>query len=270
MQKVLFLLLISIALVSLVTAEFNLDQLDVTIKDVKSDGSARVRESIRFFINTPYDTAVYENGFNKNDLSFWANATGINDVRLHVDPNKVDIQNFRILPQPRKCNPFLNVCRGELILDYTVYPYLNINNDYINSTGLFKTTYEKPRTTKYTLNPSALLFRTSDNGDVILDNNVYLVIIFPQSSLILDVNPLPSDIVLPSKQSYLKWNNIALVKFSTVFEVEESIDKEVSEFFANVIKGTQNAITGKHGPAIFIIVSIFAATYIYLQSIKKK
>ena len=106
MQKVLFLLLISIALVSLVTAEFNLDQLDVTIKDVKSDGSARVRESIRFFINTPYDTAVYENGFNKNDLSFWANATGINDVRLHVDPNKVDIQNFRILPQPRKCNPF--------------------------------------------------------------------------------------------------------------------------------------------------------------------
>ena len=31
---------------------------------------------------------------------------------------------------------------GELILDYTVYPYLNINNDYINSTGLFKTTYE--------------------------------------------------------------------------------------------------------------------------------
>ena len=140
MQKVLFLLLISIALVSLVTAEFNLDQLDVTIKDVKSDGSARVRESIRFFINTPYDTAVYENGFNKNDLSFWANATGINDVRLHVDPNKVDIQNFRILLSLENAI-LLNVCRG-LILDYTVYPYLNINNDYINSTGLFKTTYE--------------------------------------------------------------------------------------------------------------------------------
>lgn len=270
MQKALFLFLISIVLSSVISAEFKLDQLDVTIKDIKSDGSARVKESIRFFINTPYDTAVYENGFNKNDLSFWANATGITDVRLHIDPNKVDIRDFRLLPQPRKCNPFLDVCRGELIIDYGVYPYSDLNNDYINGTGLFKTTYEKPRTIKYTLNPSALLFRTSDNGDIILDNNIYLTIIFPPSSTIIDVNPLTSDIQLPSKQSSLKWNNIALVKFSTVFEVEESIDKEVSGFFAGVIKGTQNAITGKHGPAIFVIVAIFGATYIYLQSIKKK
>jgi hypothetical protein len=270
MRKALILLF---ALASLIHAEFLIERVDVTISDIQGDGAAKVHESIKFVMYGNYSSSIYDSGISNNELSFWSTNTGLKDVKFHVNPAKVDIQDLRVRPQPRtKCNPIQGICHGELILDYWAYPSSDENSSSINDTGLFTVTKYKPRTRRFTINPSALAFTTTSEGNIILDEKVYLTIELPAESVTLDVNPQPSgeSLTLPSKIESLSWTDIVLVKFSLIFDVEDSIDKEVSDFFSAIILGVARTIGGPYGPALIALVIVLIGSFIYVIMSKRR
>ncbi len=272
MRKALFLLLL---LAAAINAQFLIERVDVGISDISADGSAKVHESIKFIMYGNYSSSIYDSGISNNELSFWSTNTGLKDVKFHVNPAKVDIRDLRLRPQPRtKCNPIQGICHGELILDYKAYPtYLdNQTLEIENGTGLFRIEKYKPRTRRYTINPQALSFTTTTEGNIILDDNVYLTISMPQDAIVLDINPQPadSDARLPSQIESLTWTDIVLVKFSLVFDVEDSIDKEVSDFFGSIFLGASRMLGGPQGPALIGLVVVIIGSFLYIMMAKRR
>lgn len=263
-------------LISVSFGEFILEEVTVYIHDIEADGSAKVSESIKLFL---YDEAneEYDSGFNRNDLSFWSTITGLQDIKQHVNPAKVEISDFIVRPQPRsKCNPIQGTCHGELILEYTASPSYNITEDGeavpIQGTGLFSVEKYKPRTTKYTIEPEALSFTITSKGSLLLEENIYLRMGLPQETVVLDLNPKPEDLVdteLPARINELEWNDIILVKFSVIFEVEEPLEKEVSEFFYDLFGSIQDLLTGEYGGALLAIIIIIIGGYLYITIEKR-
>jgi hypothetical protein len=190
-------LLVLLMLASIVSADFLIERVDVTISDIQGDGSAKVHESIKFIMLGDYSTSIYDSGMSNNELAFWSTNTGLKDVKFHVNTGNVDVRDLRLRPQPRsKCNPIQGICHGELILDYWAFPAYNGNSSDtapVPGTGLFTVDRYKPRTHRYTINPSSLSFTTTPEGNVILDKNVYLTVKPPVGSVLLDLNPMPAD-----------------------------------------------------------------------------
>jgi hypothetical protein len=272
MRKALILLLL---LAAAVHAQFLIERVDVDISDINADGSARVHESIKFVMYGNYSNSIYDSGISNNELSYWSTNTGLKDAKFHVNPAKVDIQDLRLRPQPRtKCNPIQGICHGEIILDYKAYPTYKDNETFEiePGTGLFKIDKYKPRTRRYTINPQALSFTTTTEGNIILDDNVYLTINMPQDAVVLDINPQPADsaVHLPSSIGSLTWTDIVLVKFSLVFDVEDSIDKEVSDFFGSIFLGVSRALGGPQGPAIIGLVVVIIGSFLYITMAKRR
>lgn len=266
MRKVLILLL----LISLASATFEIESVKVTISDIGTDGSAKVQESIKFLVKGNDSKLYYDSGFKTtDDLSFWSNKTGLKHVRQHVNPAVVSITNFRLQPQPRSgCNPFLDLCHGELIFDYTINPVYN-KSKMVNGTGLFYVDKYKPRTIRYTLNPEALSFTKTEGGNIILEPDVSLTIKLPQAAKDVKINPSPTSSSSSGGIKKLLWNDVVLVRFSLVFEVEESIDKEVTKFFSDGFGNFQQTISSQHGTAFLAILGILVGSYIYINIAKK-
>ncbi|MEM3706636.1 MAG: hypothetical protein QXS88_02555 [Candidatus Bilamarchaeaceae archaeon] len=266
----LLLLLISIA-----GAEFILTSVDVTIRDIKPDGTAKVTENIKIMLVGEQAQNDYDAGFSSNDISFWSSTTKLQDVRYHVNPAKVSIKELRVLPQPRKkCNPLQGVCHGELIIQYEIEPLYNDTNGsktIVRDSGLFFVTKSKPRTTTYRLNPEALSFITTPQGNVLLPENVRLTIELPSNSVVTDLNPTPENVKidLPAKLKTISWTDTILVKLSVVFEVEETLEGEVKDFFYNVYLSFYNILTGEHGWALIAIIVIIVSGYVYITIEKK-
>jgi hypothetical protein len=271
MRKALILLLLA----AMLHAEFLVERVDVTISDIRSDGSANVHESIKFVMLGNYSNSLYDSGISKDDLSFWSTNTGLKDVKLHLNPANVSIGDLRVRPQPRtKCNPIQGICHGELILDYMVYPAYKDNSSMEPQpgTGLFTIEKYKPRTRRYTINPGALSFTATPEGNIILDEDVHLTVNLPPDSVTLDVNPQPADasLGLPAAVDSLTWTDIVLVKFSLVFDVEDSIDKEVSDFFSNIFLGTSRALGGPQGWAIVTLAVVLIGAFLYITMAKRR
>ena len=267
-MKKLFFALTLIMLFSLANAEFILESVNVKITNIKEDGSAKVQESIKFLIKGNYSSLIYDSGFkSKDDLSLWTNITGLKDVRQHVNPAKVDISDFRLQPQPRSsCNPFMDFCHGELLIYYTIQPVYN-GSKIINNTGLFNVDEYKPRTTRYTLNPEALSFTKTEGNNMVLEPEVYLTIELPQNSKIIEINPSP---LSSTGDSQLVWNDVVLIRFNLVYDVEQSIDMEVSRFFSNAFSNFQATIKSQHGLAFLALIAILIGSYVYINIAKKK
>lgn len=269
MRKALILLL----LFTVLHADFLIESVDVTISDIKDDGSAKVHESIKFIIYGDYSNSLYDSGIGSNELAFWSTNIGLKDVKFHVNPATVDIRDFRLRPQPRtKCNPIQGVCHGELILDYMAYPNYGNTTDAIEpATGLFTMEKYKPRTLRYTINPASLAFTTTPEGNIILEDTVHLTVELPSDSTILDTNPQPSDpVALPSHVDSLSWSDVVLVKFSLIFDVEESIDKEVSDFFSGIINSVGGTLSSPHGIAAVVLIVIIIGSYAYIMMSKRR
>jgi len=276
MTRFLFLLLL---LPCAAHAEFILERVDVTISDIAPDGSVKVTENIKMIITGEHSSALYDSGYSgyyNNDLSFWSTTAELKDVKQHLNPSKVEIKDFRLKPQPRgKCNPVQGLCHGELVLEYTASPSYNRTEETpvpIAGTGLFTVDDYKPRTKRYTLNPEALSFTTTEQGNIILDDRVYFTIILPRGTAVHDVNPLPRDVEfeLPAKVAELSWNDMILVKFSLIFEVEESLQEEVSDFFIGLVSGLDALVRGPYGLAVIAIIVILIGGYLYINMAKRK
>ena len=271
-MRTLFALLLLLAMAN---AEFLIEKVEVTISDIKPDGSARVHESIKFLMFGNYSQSIYDSGISNNDLSFWSTNIGLKDLKLHINTANVDVRDFRLRPQPRtKCNPIQGVCHGEIVLDYVTYPSYkdNTTTEQVPGTGLFTIQQYKPRTRRYTINPASLSFTTTLEGNIILDENSYLIVELPQESMLLDVNPQPADINLrlPLHVDELSWIDIVLVKFSLVFDVEDSIDKEVADFFAGISNRISRTLGSPEGSALIVLLSILIGSYLYITMSKRK
>ncbi len=279
MQKrllILFLLLafsLSISQ-SVVADKFLIEKVDVKISNINPDGSVRVHESIKFAMFGDYSISLYDSVVSKSELSLWSNVTGLSDVKFHVNPSKVAIREFRLRPQPRtRCNPIQGICHGELILDYLALPsFTNNSSSPISGTGIFSTYEIKPRTMRYVLNPNSLSFTSTSDGNLILSDNVFLTIAFPDSAELVDLNPAPvdSNIEVPSKIDELTWNDMALVRFSLVFDVEDSIDREIVNFFSRFFENVLRFSTGANGPASIVLILILFGSYLYIQNSKRR
>lgn len=274
------LFVFALLFLSLAHAEFVFREVEVSISDIKKDGSVHVKESIRFLVIGDYEKALYESGFDKNDLTFWANITGLHDVKLHLDPNRVDIPEteFALRPQPlRECNAALNLCQGQLILEYTAYPHYNRTNDEpLPGTGIFSIEHPKPRVTRYSINHQAFAFARTEQGDLRLGEDVHLVVNLVPGAHIendADLNPKPNDLQdasFPLQVQRLEWRNLVLVKFTVIFTVEESLDQEVVEFFSEVFKVLEQQLRGEQGIATILIFIILLGGYLYLQKSKRR
>lgn len=265
-------LLVLLLLATVVNAEFVIEQVDVTISDIEDDGSAKVHESIKIIIFGDHSNSVYDSGIANNRLSVWSNNTQLKDVKIHVNPSLVDIRDFRLRPQPRtKCNPIQELCHGELILDYYAYPSFE-NESAKPGTGLFTVEKYKPRTKRYTLNPDALSFTLTTENNIVLDDEVYLTVKMPAKSELLDLNPQPGDeeLSLPAHVGQLSWNDIVLVKFSLVFDVEDSIDKEVTDFFSNIARGISGTLSSPHGLPLVVLIVLLIGSYLYIMMAKRR
>jgi hypothetical protein len=272
-------LLVVLLVLSAANAEFILERVEVRISDIQHDGSVKVTENIKMIITGEHSSSLYDSGYSgyyNNDLSFWSTTTELKDVKQHLNPSCVQIKDFRLKPQPRgKCNPVQDLCHGELILEYAALPSYNRSGDTqvaIPGTGVFTIEEYKPRTKRYMLNPEALYFTTTEQGNIILGERVYFIIDLPQDAVVYDVNPLPRDVELelPSKVGELSWNDMILVKFSLVFDVEESLQEEVSNFFIELASGIDTLIRGEYGFAVMIITVILIGGYLYINMAKRK
>jgi hypothetical protein len=272
MRRLLILLLLS----SLIHAEFLIERVDVAMSDIQDDGSAKVHESIKFIMTGNYSTSVYDSGMTNNELAFWSTNIGLKDVKFHVNTANVDVRDLRLRPQPRtKCNPIQELCHGELILDYLAYPSYHDTLgklEPVSGTGLFSVENYKPRTKRFTINPASLSFTTTTDGNVILDKNVFLTIKPPSGSMMLDLNPRPEYFTaeLPAHVESLSWTDIVLVKFSLQFDVEEGIDKEVSDFFAGIMNSISGTLSGPQGLPLVALVIILAGSYLYIMMSKRR
>jgi len=260
-----------LAITGIAAADFVLESAHVTISGISQDGSAHVREDIKFLVRGNFSNALYDSGFKtSDDLSVWADNTGLKDIKQHVNPAVVAISEFGLQPQPRTgCNPFLNTCHGEIIIDYNVLPLYD-GSGMINGTGLFFVDNYKPRTTKYSINPAALSFSSTDGGNILLDPDVQLVVQLPQGGRLVDASPsATADVDAPQGRT-LTWTDMVMVKYSLVFEVEESIDKEVGNFFSGALKNFQATVNSQHGMAFLVILAILVGSYIYINIAKKR
>ena len=260
-------------LLSLAGAEFLTERVDVEVNDIQSDGSARVHESIKFVMFGNYSNSLYDSGIPSNELSYWSSITGLKDVKFHVNPATVDIRDLRLRPQPRtKCNPIQGICHGELILDYMAHPLYNNSSAAAPSTGLFSVEKYKPRTNRYTINPSGLSFTTTSEGNIILDEREFLTIELPPESVLLDVNPAPTDssLKLPAHVNSLSWSDIVLVKLTLIFDVEDSIDKEVSDFFSSIIIWLAQLISGPGGLPLLLLLAALIGSSLYIIMAKRR
>ncbi len=284
MKKLLAILLI----VALVFSEFRLEKAEVVVSNINKDGNAKITEYIKIIVQGQYEQEKYKSGINNNDLSSWAALTGLTDVRMHLSGSNADIKSFSLRPQTlKKCDPFQDLCHGEIILSYEIYPYYNkTTKEPIKGTGLFTVDSYKPRTTRYMLNTDTLAFSgpqqapkieslltTISENVIVIDKYVYFTILFPLNTVILDLSQEPEDITVNTPTaavSQLSWTNAILGQFALVFEVEDSLDTEVIEFFTKIPKMIQEIMLGDQGIATIAIVLILLMSYIYLKAKEKK
>ena len=93
MKKVLVPLILIMILSGIVNASFTRSFLAVKIS-LNEDGSANVREELRFVMDDVYTVDSYSTWIKSaNDLSGWRDRTKLSDIRYHVDATEVSIKN---------------------------------------------------------------------------------------------------------------------------------------------------------------------------------
>ncbi|MBN2478101.1 hypothetical protein JXB01_02305 [Candidatus Micrarchaeota archaeon] len=267
-------LVLSLLLLTSIHAEFQHKETVVNII-MGEDGTARVQEHVTFYVMGDYSRSQYISGLQNNDLSYWAGTTKISEMHFHLDRNVVNVQNIRVLPQTLKnCNPFLDLCHGEVTLDYDAKPFYNsTSGETIEKTGIFTSDTYKPRTARFTLNDRAFFFETTESGDVKIGENVILHIGLPENSRVTEVRPLPSsqsELKFPNTETEYEWTNVVLNRFTIVYEVEEGLDEEIVEFFSTFYSKFRDSIMGEYGFAVLGMVIILVGSYLALSSVKKK
>lgn len=264
MKKLLFLML----LCAFASAEFRLDKTDVSVR-IDENGVATVQERIDLTVFGDYSMQLYNSGLDKNILSAWQEITGITEIKTHLSEKSVIIKKLVIRPQPlQKSKSLDDVWYGQIIVDYSAEPYYGANGKVVNNSGIVAMEKYKPRTTRYMLNGNSFSFPRTNTGDIMLDDKTTLAISIPENALITYVNPITRDLTgsnLPTRARALSWNGLTLVQFSLAYEVEQTLDKEVVQFFSDLQESIRLSITSPEGLAGLALAAILVLSYFYLR-----
>ena len=259
---VLFVLLL---LLLQVYGEFYIKSLYITMK-VNKDASVDVKEDIKLYVRGSESIGEYTSTLENSTLGEWQAVLGSDAVRLHVDRNVVDVEKLTVRPQPLyNYNTLKNLAEGEIIITYKAKPYKEKPNS-----GVFMLEEIKPRTYELKLNPKALSFKLSLNGNIIIDEKTTLEFVLPKDSLLIDVNPIPPelrDVELPARVKSVRWSNILLVSPSLVIEYKENIGEEIYQFFQDTFNAIMEFSLTKEG---IITLSVVVLLFLLYAQIKAK
>jgi hypothetical protein len=237
---------------------------------LNDDGSADVREELRFIMDDVYSVDSYSTWIKSaNDLSGWRNRTKLGDIRYHVDATQVSIKNTRLQPRdPDTCNYERSKCYGTFIIEYQV------DAPTAGAKGLvWIEKYNKPRTIEYRLNRDALSFESSFAGEPYLPELTSLEITLPKDAQNITAEPKPVeyDDKIPNGADKLTWQGyVSFRSYGLSFEIKESLFSEVNYFFKSLQDSTIGWMTSKEGIIVTVAVVIILASYIFLQRRKQE
>ncbi|MFA5107934.1 MAG: hypothetical protein WC492_00155 [Candidatus Micrarchaeia archaeon] len=261
-------------------ADFELRTLTVTIT-MNPDGTAHATEEAVLFITGNQSINLYEDSVVFNDLSSWTTRTGISDLRTHVSRAYVEISDLRVRPQPvSKCNNLAQTCYASLILDYDITP-ISLQQGGIVSANLYK-----PRTTKYSLRSEVFSFPRTKTDDIILPKGTTLEMILPASASLISFSRVPDNVQdeqsmfrFDSKTSstqyfgtvrVFSWSGQTLSQFTLSYDIEQSLEEEITSFFSYVQTRIFNAFFSQDGIAYILVVATILLSLIWLHSLEAK
>jgi len=252
---------------------FQLDGITVSVF-VDEKGNTTIEERVDLTLTTPNTIDLYNSPILRHDLATWRDLVGVSEIRHHISGATVDIKNIRVRPQPPKlCNEFAGTCKATIFIDYNAYQLPPSNSTVASKTGLFFADKFKPRTTRYTLNTNAITLGLSESGDLALDKNTNLTIVLPKTAAKIVSQPLPVGVEfqeLLQQHNKFSWRNMRLPRFEFSYEIEESLENEVFDFFTSLQRAAQMAIFGPQGLALIAIVVIILSSYVYLNFVVGK
>jgi hypothetical protein len=253
MKYVLALFLLSfLLLVPLSHADYIVTGINTTMS-LNLNASAQVVEIFKVSVtNTSVSQYTTDRLALNFTLSQWQNIIGPSLVEHIVNP-RGSVYNFNFIPGPITSSN--NGKLATLILSYTAS-----NVTTVNQTG--------PRVFLYKFNNAVLNYQNAESGEV-LGQNTSLTIILPPNSRILTAFPNPDFPVLGFTKNYqnvttLSWSSDEpLSKFTLNYDVQQSLQNEVTEFFSSAYGYLGNFIY-----LIIIVVIALIIFYAYLKSEK--
>jgi hypothetical protein len=259
-SKLKYLTLILLILALGLNAKFTKSYLTVSI-EINEDGSANVREEIRFRVEGSQDIDLYKIYLKSvYDLEGWRSRLNMDDIRYHLDQAYVGIYETKIYPSKLDtCDPYQTFCYGTFTFEY------KIRSSSDEKGIVFIDKYKKPRIITYRFNQKALLFENTPAGGY-LPEYTTLEIKIPNSKII-SLNPISAE--YETKPEYAnKFTYHGRLKISDleiVYEKKESITDEISGFLLYVSQATISWITSKEGIAISIVIILIVISYFLLK-----
>ncbi|MEM4137317.1 MAG: hypothetical protein QXH71_03880 [Candidatus Anstonellaceae archaeon] len=248
--------------------------------NINPDGTVHVIEDFLIFINGSYSIQLYENSFLLNDLASWSERTKLSELRPHISRAFVDLVNFRVRPvSVFNCNNIANTCFGKISIEYDVLP-LSPNNP-----SLIEISQVKPRTKKYILWTKPFSFQLSKTDDIILPSDYSLKISIPDkaSKIIfsrtpnnIEENPLLFRFDPSSSQNYYLgnerifiWKSQTLSKFYFSFEMEQTPEEEINEFFLKLQSKLYNLFFLILNPPYLLSLVILSVAIYWIKKLDK-
>lgn len=281
MGKNLPFILVLMMLAGIAFCNFELRALNVSIT-LNPDGTAHVVEEAHLFINTSQSIELYKQSRTVNDLSSWTARTEISDLRTHLSRAYVEISNLQVRPGTvQNCNNVAETCYASLVLDYDVYPIRG------KTAGLLDASMYKPRTTKYSLRNEVFTFNRSKTDDIILSKNMAIFVAVPDDATRITFSKVPdnfndADILLfkfdsktgnnyyyGQKRSF-EWSGQTLSQFGMSYELEQSLEDEITQFFSQMQKKIFGSILSAEGLAYILAAITILASLLWLHSLDLK
>ncbi|VVB57633.1 Uncharacterised protein [uncultured archaeon] len=251
---------------------FSLTRMEVAIT-VYPDGTAHGVETMRLLMNNTQAVQLYQNTMQSNDLSTWVSQTGIGDLRVHVNPASVAVSNLQVRSQsPDNCNSIMGICFATLVLEYDIRPFS------ADKSGIVALDDYKPRTTRYTLMPAALLLPRSSSGDILLSTQATLRLILPTDATNIRFSQLPNNLLNETsrfrydpQQGYFgsertfTWTDQTLSKFSLIFDREAPLEGEILGYFSRMQAAVFQSAFSWQGLALLLVAAILLVSVVWIH-----
>ncbi|MCK4714915.1 MAG: hypothetical protein KAT35_05025 [Candidatus Aenigmarchaeota archaeon] len=235
-------------------------KFDMTLRE---DGGANVLEEYQLYMDSNESSIFYDTIMSLNDVSAWKNVTSLENLRIHMDTTVAKIDNVRIRAQRRQSySPWTGTSYGIVRIEYDVSNIL--------PGSFISVTQSKPRTYTYTLNPCALSFETSKEGDVTLPEDTTLTLNIPQDSAITRLNPFPeyftkTSLPMPGISQFTWTGPSVLAGFELEFTREEPLETEMIEFFRDFQQSVVQLMRSQEGYALLLMVLVLLSSTILLK-----
>ncbi|MEM2174960.1 MAG: hypothetical protein QXS37_02270 [Candidatus Aenigmatarchaeota archaeon] len=241
-------------------AKFTKSYLTVSV-EIFDDGSAKVREEIRFRVEGTQDIDLYEMYLKSiNDLSGWRSRLNIDELRYHLDPSKVQIYDTKVYPYKLDtCDIYKTSCYGLLAFEYKI-------KEPIEDKGIVKVEkYQRPRVITYKIDSKVFSFETTPVGSYLPDYTT-LEIKIPESKILV-LQPLPVEYETKPNFAgkFTYQGRMKIEDLQIIYEKKESLVDEISHFSFDLANSFSKWVTSKEGIMISIVAIILIISYFLLK-----